>query len=171
MAVAHDDIGPGLLAERSEESILVLEAGPDFGALFRRRLAKGRAGRDRPSESHQRDYGSDDGYRGRRVEFPRASMIGGCSSHNGCAAIWGSALDYDALAARGFEGWSRAEVEPLLAGAHSRDGYAELNRIHEELDQANALQRRLGCPVLDVSNLAVEEAAVRVIELVEARTA
>ena len=37
--------------------------------------------------------------------------------------------------------------------------------------QANALQRRLGCPVLDVSNLAVEEAAVRVIELVEARAA
>jgi regulator of PEP synthase PpsR (kinase-PPPase family) len=56
-----------------------------------------------------------------------------------------------------------------LAGAHSRDGYAELNRIHEELDEANAIQRRLGCPVLDVSNLAVEEAAVRVIELVEAR--
>jgi [pyruvate, water dikinase]-phosphate phosphotransferase / [pyruvate, water dikinase] kinase len=56
-----------------------------------------------------------------------------------------------------------------LAGAHARDGYAELNRIHEELDEANAVQRRLGCPVLDVSNLAVEEAAVRVIELVEAR--
>ena len=45
------------------------------------------------------------------------------------------------------------------AGAHSRDGYAELNRIHEELEQASALQRRLVCPVLDVSNLAVEEAA------------
>jgi len=58
-----------------------------------------------------------------------------------------------------------------LAGAHARDGYAELNRIHEELDEANALQRRLGCPVLDVSNLAVEEAAMRAIELVEARTA
>jgi len=58
-----------------------------------------------------------------------------------------------------------------LAGAHARDGYAELNRIHEELEQANALQRRLSCPVLDVSNLAVEEAAVRVIELVEARAA
>jgi glycyl-tRNA synthetase len=58
-----------------------------------------------------------------------------------------------------------------LAGAHSRDGYAELNRIHEELEQASALQRRLSCPVLDVSNLAVEEAAVRVIELVEARAA
>ena len=59
----------------------------------------------------------------------------------------------------------------VLAGAHARDGYAELNRIHEELEQATALQRRLGCPVLDVSNLAVEEAAMRAIELVEARTA
>ena len=70
------------------------------------------------------------------------------------------------------------DVDPALLGARvvahtgrSRDGYAELNRIHEELEQAKALQRRLSCPVLDVSNLAVEEAAMRVIELVEARAA
>ena len=70
--------------------------------------------------SHQLGYGSDDGYHGRRVEFQRAAMIGGCSSHNGCAAIWGSRLDYDALAAAGLAGWSRAEVEPLLRAAGER---------------------------------------------------
>ena len=47
-------------------------------------------------------------------------MIGGCSSHNGCAAIWGSRLDYDAFAAGGMAGWSRAEVEPLLRAASER---------------------------------------------------
>ena len=47
-------------------------------------------------------------------------MIGGCSSHNGCAAIWGSRLDYDAFAADGLDGWSRAEVEPLLRAANER---------------------------------------------------
>ena len=31
------------------------------------------------------------------------------------------------------------------------------------------MQRRLGCPVIDVTNLAVEEAAHRVIGLVEER--
>jgi choline dehydrogenase len=110
----------GLLAERSDESILVLEAGPDFGSY---------AGGGWPhdvldatwlAESHQLGYASDDGYRGRRVEFPRAAMIGGCSSHNGCAAIWGSALDYDALAAAGLPGWSREQVEPLLQAASER---------------------------------------------------
>jgi choline dehydrogenase len=110
----------GLLAERSDEHIVVLEAGPDFGAL---------AGGAWPPDvldatwlctSHQLGYASDDGYRGRRIEFPRAGMVGGCSSHNGCAAIWGSALDYDALAAGGCEGWSRAEVEPLLQEANRR---------------------------------------------------
>jgi regulator of PEP synthase PpsR (kinase-PPPase family) len=54
-------------------------------------------------------------------------------------------------------------------GARSRDGYAELERIMAELDEATAIQRRLGCPVLDVTSLAVEEAAQRVVELVEAR--
>ena len=56
-----------------------------------------------------------------------------------------------------------------IAGARSRDGYAELNRIYEELEEAAAIQRRLGCPVIDVSTTAVEEAAGRVVEVVEAR--
>jgi regulator of PEP synthase PpsR (kinase-PPPase family) len=54
-------------------------------------------------------------------------------------------------------------------GARSRDGYAELERIMAELDEAAAVHRRLGCPVLDVTSLAVEEAAARVVELVEDR--
>jgi [pyruvate, water dikinase]-phosphate phosphotransferase / [pyruvate, water dikinase] kinase len=54
-------------------------------------------------------------------------------------------------------------------GARSRDGYAELERIMSELDEAAAVHRRLGCPVLDVTSLAVEEAAQRVVELVDSR--
>lgn len=49
------------------------------------------------------------------------------------------------------------------------EGYSELVSIYEELDHAAAIQRRLGCPVLDTTELALEEAAVRVIELVENR--
>jgi choline dehydrogenase len=110
----------GLLAERSDESILVLEAGPDFGSYAGGGWPRDVLDATWLAESHQLGYASDDGYRGRRVEFPRAAMIGGCSSHNGCAAIWGSALDYDALAAAGLPGWSREEVEPLLQAASER---------------------------------------------------
>jgi choline dehydrogenase len=118
----------GLLAERCEDSILVLEAGPDFGPYGAGGWPADVLDATWLAESHQLGYASDDGYRGRRIEFPRAGMIGGCSSHNGCAAIWGSRLDYDALAASGLAGWSRAEVEPLLRAAGERLGV----RIPEE---------------------------------------
>ncbi len=110
----------GLLAERADGSILVLEAGPDFGPLSAGGWPADVLDATWLATSHQLGYASDDGYRGRRIEFPRAAMIGGCSSHNGCAAIWGSALDYDTLAAEGCEGWSRADVEPLLRAASDR---------------------------------------------------
>jgi regulator of PEP synthase PpsR (kinase-PPPase family) len=50
-----------------------------------------------------------------------------------------------------------------------RGHYAELEEIYSELDEAAALHRRLGCPVLDVTELSVEETAMRIIRLVERR--
>jgi hypothetical protein len=47
--------------------------------------------------------------------------------------------------------------------------YAELEEIYSELEEASALHRRLGCPVIDVSELSVEETAARIIRLVERR--
>ena len=47
--------------------------------------------------------------------------------------------------------------------------YAELDKIYDELDQASAIHRRLGCPVLDVTELSIEETASRVVKLVEDR--
>ncbi|KLN35815.1 phosphotransferase [Cellulosimicrobium funkei] len=55
------------------------------------------------------------------------------------------------------------------AGGTALGGYADLARIHDELDEVARLQRRLGCPVLDTTTLALEEAAGRVVELVTAR--
>ncbi|WP_050758304.1 pyruvate, water dikinase regulatory protein [Xylanimonas cellulosilytica] len=61
-----------------------------------------------------------------------------------------------------------------LMGAAGADGgrlggYADLARIFDELDEISRIQRRLGCPVLDTTSLALEEAAGRVIEIVAAR--
>ena len=49
--------------------------------------------------------------------------------------------------------------------------YAELLEIYAELEEAEVLQRRLGCPVIDISDLSIEETAARVIRLVEQRRA
>ena len=61
----------------------------------------------------------------------------------------------------------RRRVRALAAGANAR--YADLSEIYEELGMAETLHRRLGCPVIDVSGLAIEEAAARVAELVDER--
>ena len=58
-------------------------------------------------------------------------------------------------------------VRALAAGANAR--YANLGQIYDELEAAADVHRRLGCPVLDVSTLAIEEAAARIAELVEER--
>ena len=55
-------------------------------------------------------------------------------------------------------------------GARNR-GYAELAEIYDELDEAAKLQRRLGCPVIDISELSIEETAMRIIRIVESRRA
>ena len=49
--------------------------------------------------------------------------------------------------------------------------YAELLEIYSELEEAEALHRRLGCPVIEISDLSIEETAARVIRLVERRRA
>jgi [pyruvate, water dikinase]-phosphate phosphotransferase / [pyruvate, water dikinase] kinase len=53
-------------------------------------------------------------------------------------------------------------------GGNNR-AYGELVEIYDELEEAAALHRRLGCPVVDISELSIEETAARVIRLVERR--
>src|SRR5205823_9554187 len=54
------------------------------------------------------------------LKLDRARVIGGCSAHNGCAAIWGHRLDYDRWAALGSEDWSAADLRPLFERASAR---------------------------------------------------
>src|SRR5918912_1183540 len=49
--------------------------------------------------------------------------------------------------------------------------YAKLLEVYEELEQAEALHRRLGCPVIEISELSIEETAARVIRMIEQRRA
>jgi regulator of PEP synthase PpsR (kinase-PPPase family) len=56
-----------------------------------------------------------------------------------------------------------------MGGSNHR--YSGLLQIYEELEQAEAIQRRLGCPVIDTTELSIEETAARVVRLVEQRQA
>ena len=62
----------------------------------------------------------------------------------------------------------RDRARRLGGGNHS---YAKLLEIYDELEQAEAIHRRLGCPVIDTTELSIEETAARVIRLVEQRRA
>ncbi|MCA9862787.1 MAG: GMC family oxidoreductase N-terminal domain-containing protein [Thermomicrobiales bacterium] len=110
----------GLLAEHSNEQIVVLEAGPDFGPFQDGRWPADLLDARALGYTHDWQYTSEDTYPDRIVPFERARVIGGCSAHNGCAAIWGSRIDYDAWAAAGLDGWATGELEPLFARANER---------------------------------------------------
>lgn len=108
----------GLLAERGDQSVLLLEAGPDYGPFaaggWPAELLDARA----LPVSHDWGYDSGATWSHRRLPFERARVLGGCSSHNGCAEIWGSRRDYDGWVALGNPGWSTDELLPLFeAGA------------------------------------------------------
>jgi len=56
-----------------------------------------------------------------------------------------------------------------LGGFGNEDGYADLAAIYEELDEVGKIQRRLGCPIIDTTGLALEESATKVIDVVDQR--
>jgi choline dehydrogenase len=110
----------GVLAQHSDQRVLLLEAGPDYGTF---------AGGQWPADvldprsiplSH--DYGlhttATPGFGA--LDLPRARVVGGCSSHNGCTASLGAAYEYDEWESEGNPGWSANEVEPLLDWVHGR---------------------------------------------------
>jgi regulator of PEP synthase PpsR (kinase-PPPase family) len=49
--------------------------------------------------------------------------------------------------------------------------YADLAEIFAELDYASTIHRRLGCPVIEVSELSIEEISHRIVHVVERRRA
>lgn len=51
-------------------------------------------------------------------------------------------------------------------GLHAQANYASLERILEELEYAESIMRKVGCPIFDVSNKAVEEVANKILQIV-----
>jgi len=55
----------------------------------------------------------------------------------------------------------------VLMGGDRR--YADLNEVYEDLEHAAEIHKRLGCPVIDVSELSIEEISLRIVRAVEGR--
>ena len=52
-------------------------------------------------------------------------------------------------------------------GLSSNASYANIERILQELDYSDSIMKKLGCPVIDVSNKAIEETAGIIIDLMK----
>ncbi len=98
---------------RAGLSVALLEAGPDYGAKAEGRWPEDLLDPRFDPDSHDWGY-----YAGRPEALSflelRAKVIGGCSSHNDCAAIWGVPRDYDAWAEAGNPGWKYEDIFPLI---------------------------------------------------------
>jgi choline dehydrogenase len=99
--------------------VTLVEAGPDYGPVDGGGWPDDLLDATGIPESHDWGYAGASGD-GRPMPFERARVIGGCSSHNGCAQCAGWRGDYDAWAAAGCSGWSGADVEPLFAAVAER---------------------------------------------------
>ena len=110
----------GLLAERGDRSVLLLEAGPDYGPLAAGRwpqeLREGRV----LASTHDWSFTSAAAHGQPNHALQRAKVIGGCSAHNGCIAIWGHRADYVGWADAGNDGWSADDVLPYFQRAAAR---------------------------------------------------
>src|SRR6266853_5618637 len=76
----------GLLVEGSEQSVLLLEAGPDSGPCNSGRWPAELLDAGAIPLTHDWGYRSRKTDASRVITYERARVIGGCSSHNGCAA-------------------------------------------------------------------------------------
>jgi choline dehydrogenase len=101
-------------------SVLLLEAGPDYGAFGEGRWPADLLDARTIPVSHDWGFASGDELPGRELAYERARVIGGCSAHNGCTVSWGHRTDYDGWAARGLEGWAADDLRPLFDEASER---------------------------------------------------
>ncbi|PPG63956.1 GMC family oxidoreductase [Rathayibacter sp. AY2B7] len=109
-----------VLAAHSDEQILLVEAGPDYGPAADGRWPADVLDARAIPLSHDYDITTTSTAGDTVLDLPRARVLGGCSSHNGCTASIGSIEDYDGWASAGNPGWEGATVLPLLEWARDR---------------------------------------------------
>src|SRR5215211_170367 len=107
------------LTEDTGRSVLLLEAGPDYGSDPSAWPAELLDPTTVWPDSHSWGFT----LAGREVDdqfhLPRTRIVGGTTAVNGCVWLRGSASDYDAWAALGNPGWSLRDMLPYFQRAES----------------------------------------------------
>lgn len=148
------------LTEDPGRRVALLEAGPDYGPDPAAWPADLRDPRQLWLESHPWGYHHAGRAPDRPLPLPRARIVGGSSTVNGCFWLRGSAADYDEWDAAGNPGWSfadllpyfrRSESDPLGGPLHGTDGPVPVFRAADAdltpIDRAfDAAAEALGFP-------------------------
>lgn len=101
------------VSEREDREVLLIEAGPDYGAL-------GGLPRDLDDGTRNSFRAHDWGYRHRpttqmvELPLPRGRVVGGSSAVNTCIALRGVPSDYDEWASLGLTDWSWEKCLPAF---------------------------------------------------------
>jgi choline dehydrogenase len=110
------------LVEADIGEVLLLEAGPDYGPGSSGRWPADLLDAASIPTSHDWGYVATGGAFRRSIAAERARVIGGCSSHNGCTALWGGPSDWNAIAARGLAAWDAEAMAPVRDRVMARLG-------------------------------------------------
>ena len=96
---------------------------------------------------------AEPGLNGRRLNYPRGRVLGGCSSINGMIYMRGQAADYDRWRQAGNPGWGWDDVLPHFRATERH--YEPACDLHGDQGELRVERQRLRWPILD----AVAEAA------------
>ncbi len=117
------------LTEDPDTTVLLIEAGPDYGADRAAWPAEVLDPRYLWEESHPWGYLNAPGPTGYQVNLPRGKVLGGSSAINACVWLRGSELDYDGWEAAGNPGWGFDDLLPAFKRVES-DPLASDNPLH-----------------------------------------
>lgn len=138
------------LSEDADRSVLLIEAGPDYGVGPTGWPAEMLDHTTLGLDSHTWGYFDKETPTGRRLPLPRARVLGGSSTVNGCIWLRGSRSDYDGWEALGNPGWSfedmlpyfmTAERDPAPSELHGKSGPVPVFRVSD--DELTPLDRAL----------------------------
>ena len=124
------------LTADANRSVLLIEAGPDYGGNVADWPTDLLFSQQQPLTSHS--WGLHDSGNGNFL--PRARLLGGSSAVNACYWIRGSAADFDEWEALGNRGWGfddllpyfrRAESDPMGGPLHGTDGPVQVWRASD----------------------------------------
>jgi choline dehydrogenase len=159
------------LSADPERTVLLIEAGPDYGADPADWPQELLNPMGVPTDSHSWGFEHSQSALDHQLGLPRGRVVGGTSTMNGCIWMRGSAADFDDWAARGNPGWGfddllpwfrMAESDPVGGELHGSEGLIPVSRVPESewtpLDHALiASADELGFETLDDLNAGREQ--------------